>query len=56
LSEDGLDDDMARVGLVAPTFQFWDRPSKSPSRNSITLFSSMTRGIRSSCNASNSKP
>jgi 3-(3-hydroxy-phenyl)propionate hydroxylase len=23
----GLVDDMARVGLVAPTFQFWDRPS-----------------------------
>jgi 3-(3-hydroxy-phenyl)propionate hydroxylase len=28
LSEDGLDDDMARVGLVAPIFQFWDRPSQ----------------------------
>jgi 3-(3-hydroxy-phenyl)propionate hydroxylase len=27
LSEDGLADDMARVGLVAPIFQFWDRPS-----------------------------
>jgi len=24
---DGLVDDMARVGLVAPIFQFWDRPS-----------------------------
>src|SRR5687768_5197644 len=23
----GLVEDMARVGLVAPTFQFWDRPS-----------------------------
>jgi 3-(3-hydroxy-phenyl)propionate hydroxylase len=23
----GLVDDMARVGLMAPTFQFWDRPS-----------------------------
>ncbi|MPZ55150.1 MAG: FAD-binding monooxygenase [Rhizobiales bacterium] len=23
----GLTDDMARVGLIAPTFQFWDRPS-----------------------------
>jgi 3-(3-hydroxy-phenyl)propionate hydroxylase len=28
LSEDGLADDMARVGLVAPIFQFWDRPSQ----------------------------
>ncbi len=27
LSEDGLAHDMARVGLVAPIFQFWDRPS-----------------------------
>jgi 3-(3-hydroxy-phenyl)propionate hydroxylase len=28
LSEDGLDADMARVGLTAPIFQFWDRPSQ----------------------------
>jgi 3-(3-hydroxy-phenyl)propionate hydroxylase len=28
LAEDGLADDMARVGLVAPIFQFWDRPSR----------------------------
>jgi 3-(3-hydroxy-phenyl)propionate hydroxylase len=27
LTEDGLAEDMARVGLVAPVFQFWDRPS-----------------------------
>jgi 3-(3-hydroxy-phenyl)propionate hydroxylase len=27
LADDGLADDMARVGLVAPVFQFWDRPS-----------------------------
>jgi 3-(3-hydroxy-phenyl)propionate hydroxylase len=27
LEEDGLAADMARVGLVAPIFQFWDRPS-----------------------------
>src|SRR5215468_785668 len=27
LDIDGLADDMARVGLVAPIFQFWDRPS-----------------------------
>src|SRR5712691_6621088 len=27
LNEDGLAADMARVGLVAPIFQFWDRPS-----------------------------
>ena len=27
LAADGLADDMARVGLVAPIFQFWDRPS-----------------------------
>ncbi len=27
LAEGGLADDMARVGLVAPIFQFWDRPS-----------------------------
>jgi 2-polyprenyl-6-methoxyphenol hydroxylase-like FAD-dependent oxidoreductase len=29
LEEDGLADDMERVGLVAPIFQFWDRPSAS---------------------------
>src|SRR6185312_6702935 len=28
LAEDGLAEDMARVGLVAPIFQFWDRPSR----------------------------
>ena len=28
LGEDGLAQDMARVGLVAPIFQFWDRPSQ----------------------------
>src|SRR5258708_1912278 len=27
LSEGGLAQDTARVGLVAPIFQFWDRPS-----------------------------
>jgi len=27
LDADGLADDMARVGLVCPIFQFWDRPS-----------------------------
>jgi 3-(3-hydroxy-phenyl)propionate hydroxylase len=27
LAEDGLAEDMARVGLIAPIFQFWDRPS-----------------------------
>jgi 3-(3-hydroxy-phenyl)propionate hydroxylase len=27
LGDDGLADDMARVGLVCPIFQFWDRPS-----------------------------
>src|SRR5690349_7641835 len=27
LSEDGLVEDMRRVGLVAPIFHFWDRPS-----------------------------
>jgi 2-polyprenyl-6-methoxyphenol hydroxylase-like FAD-dependent oxidoreductase len=27
LNEDGLAQDMTRVGLVAPIFQFWDRPS-----------------------------
>jgi 3-(3-hydroxy-phenyl)propionate hydroxylase len=27
LREDGLAQDMARVGLVAPIFQFWDRPT-----------------------------
>ena len=27
LVEDGLSDDMARVGLVAPIFHFWDRPA-----------------------------
>jgi 3-(3-hydroxy-phenyl)propionate hydroxylase len=27
LAEDGLAEDMARLGLVAPIFQFWDRPS-----------------------------
>ena len=29
LAEDGLADDMERIGLVAPIFQFWDRPSAS---------------------------
>ena len=28
LADDGLSEDMARVGLVAPIFQFWDRPSQ----------------------------
>ncbi len=27
LAEDGFAGDMARIGLVAPIFQFWDRPS-----------------------------
>jgi len=27
LSDDGLAADMARIGLVAPIFQFWDRPT-----------------------------
>src|SRR5262249_42991150 len=27
LAEAGLVEDMARVGLTAPIFQFWDRPS-----------------------------
>lgn len=27
LAEAGLSDEMARVGLVAPIFQFWDRPT-----------------------------
>jgi 3-(3-hydroxy-phenyl)propionate hydroxylase len=27
LGEAGLVEDMARVGLIAPTFQFWDRPT-----------------------------
>jgi 3-(3-hydroxy-phenyl)propionate hydroxylase len=27
LAEHGLADEMARVGLVAPIFQFWDRPA-----------------------------
>jgi 3-(3-hydroxy-phenyl)propionate hydroxylase len=27
LDVDGLSADMARVGLVSPIFQFWDRPS-----------------------------
>ena len=32
LAEDGLAEDMARVGLVAPIFQFWDRPSSETGR------------------------
>ena len=28
LAEGGLANDMARVGLVAPIFQFWDRPTR----------------------------
>jgi 3-(3-hydroxy-phenyl)propionate hydroxylase len=28
LVDDGLADDMARAGLVAPIFQFWDRPNR----------------------------
>jgi 3-(3-hydroxy-phenyl)propionate hydroxylase len=27
LDDDGLATEMARAGLVAPIFQFWDRPS-----------------------------
>jgi 3-(3-hydroxy-phenyl)propionate hydroxylase len=27
LADEGLSGDMARVGLIAPVFQFWDRPS-----------------------------
>lgn len=27
LADDGLADDMARAGLIARVFQFWDRPS-----------------------------
>ncbi len=27
LTEDGFDRDMAHVGLIAPIFHFWDRPS-----------------------------
>src|SRR5262249_53362146 len=27
LDQDGLVEDMARIGLIAPIFQFWDRPS-----------------------------
>jgi 3-(3-hydroxy-phenyl)propionate hydroxylase len=29
LSDDGLSEEMAQVGLVAPIFQFWDRPTDS---------------------------
>ena len=36
LAEAGLAEDMARVGLVAPIFQFWDRPSGERWRNSTT--------------------
>jgi 3-(3-hydroxy-phenyl)propionate hydroxylase len=32
LDHDGLDNDMARVGLVAPILQFWDRPSPTARR------------------------
>src|SRR5690349_24294956 len=28
LAEDGLAADIARAGLAAPIFQFWDRPSR----------------------------
>jgi 3-(3-hydroxy-phenyl)propionate hydroxylase len=28
LAKDGMVDDMARVGLIAPIFQFWDRPNR----------------------------
>src|SRR5262249_7798517 len=56
LLDDALVDDMARVGLLAPIFQFWDRPSKNWSRSSITPFLKTTRGIPSSCNANSSRP
>ena len=37
LDEDGLVEDMARVGLVAPIFQFWDRPSATTGGASSTM-------------------
>ena len=43
---------MARVGLVAPIFQFWDRTSQALV---ATRFSKTTRGIRSSCNVNSSR-
>ena len=56
LAEDGLADDMARVGLVAPIFQFWTGRARSSSRNSTTRFSETTRAIPLSCSANNSRP
>jgi 2-polyprenyl-6-methoxyphenol hydroxylase-like FAD-dependent oxidoreductase len=55
LLDDALVGDMARVGLVAPIFQFWDRPNQAWLRSSITPFSKTTRGIHSSCNANSSR-
>ena len=50
--DDELVGDMARVGLVAPIFQFWDRTSQALV---ATRFSKTTRGIRSSCNVNSSR-
>ena len=52
LLDDELVGDMARVGLVAPIFQFWDRTSQALV---ATRFSKTTRGIRSSCNVNSSR-
>ncbi len=56
LSDDGLADDMARVGLVAPIFQFWDRPTDSKvAEFDHAILRDDTQASRSSCNASSSR-
>jgi 3-(3-hydroxy-phenyl)propionate hydroxylase len=49
LGEAGLVDDMKRVGLVAPIFQFWDRPAGR-------LVAEFDPTTHMSFSASNSKP
>jgi 3-(3-hydroxy-phenyl)propionate hydroxylase len=56
LLDDALVGDMARVGLVAPIFQFWDRPSQQLVAQFDHAVLKTTHGIRSSCNANSSRP
>ena len=56
LLDDALVGDMARVGLTAPIFQFWDRPSQELVAQFDHAVLKNDRGIRSSYNANSSRP
>jgi 3-(3-hydroxy-phenyl)propionate hydroxylase len=43
LADDGLTEDMARVGRVAPIFQFWDRPSGQKVAQRTSMIASQRR-------------